>query len=192
MRRNKRTEQEDAELDITSFMNLMIVLVPVLLLSMVFSQTTVLDLNMPGQSDETNRDPRTMQLEVIVNSDKLVLSESLSKGVIETFPMIPVKEIVEGGPTMQHDFASLSKWLQALKQEAIDNAISDGLKAGKTVEEAKKDAKSDIQLLLQKDTPYSLLVTLMDTVRSYHTVIVGSVVEAELFPKISIGDAPVE
>lgn len=191
MRNKKRAPQEDPELDITSFMNLMIVLVPVLLLSMVFSQTTVLDLNMPASSSN-NVDTRTMQLEVIVHPDKLVLSESLRKGVLATFPMIPVKEVVEDGPTMQHDFAGLSEWLQALKQKAIDNAISDGLKAGKTVEEAKKDAKKDIQLLLQKDTPYSLLVTLMDTVRSYHTVIVGSVVEAELFPKISIGDAPVE
>lgn len=191
MRRNRRAREEEAELDITSFMNLMIVLVPVLLLSMVFSQTTVLDLNMPASSSD-NVDVRTMQLEVVVHPDKLVLSESLKKGVIASFPMIPVKEPKEDGPKMEHDFKGLSTWLQALKQEAIDNAISDGLKAGKTVEEAKKDAKKDIQLLLQKDTPYSLLVTLMDTVRSYHTVNVTSVVEAELFPKISIGDAPVE
>jgi len=40
MRRHKRP-QEEAELNVTSFMNLMIVLVPVLLMNMVFSQVAV-------------------------------------------------------------------------------------------------------------------------------------------------------
>ncbi len=39
---------KEAELDITAFMNLMIVLVPVLLLSMVFTQNAVLDLKYAG------------------------------------------------------------------------------------------------------------------------------------------------
>jgi len=38
----KRRDQDEADLDITPFMNLMIVLVPVQLMSMVFSQITVL------------------------------------------------------------------------------------------------------------------------------------------------------
>ncbi len=39
------------DLDITPFMNLMIVLVPVLLLNMVFAHTSVLELNFPtGES----------------------------------------------------------------------------------------------------------------------------------------------
>ena len=52
-RRSQRYRGADAELDITAFMNLMIVLVPVLLLSMVFTHTTVIDLNFPsGESAE--------------------------------------------------------------------------------------------------------------------------------------------
>jgi hypothetical protein len=35
-------------------------------------------------------------------------------------------------------------------------------------------------------------VTLMDTTRSYQDVLIASVVDAELFPDISLGDAPVE
>ena len=46
-RRYKR-KTEAADLDVTPFMNLMIVLVPVLLLSMVFTHTTVIDLNFPA------------------------------------------------------------------------------------------------------------------------------------------------
>ena len=47
MRRIKKPNEE-AELNITSFMNLMIVLVPVLLLNMVFTQTMVLDIKLPA------------------------------------------------------------------------------------------------------------------------------------------------
>lgn len=48
--RRKRLEKADAELDITSFLNLMIVLVPVLLMMMVFSRITVVELKLPGLS----------------------------------------------------------------------------------------------------------------------------------------------
>ena len=43
----KRRVTEEKDIDITSFMNLMIVLVPVLLMNMVFSQLAVLDLKLP-------------------------------------------------------------------------------------------------------------------------------------------------
>lgn len=45
--RIKRRFKADAELNITSFMNLMIILVPVLLMGMVLARTTVLDLKLP-------------------------------------------------------------------------------------------------------------------------------------------------
>jgi biopolymer transport protein ExbD len=48
MFRKPKIKRQDAELDITSFMNLMIVLVPVLLMMMVFSHITVLELQLPG------------------------------------------------------------------------------------------------------------------------------------------------
>ena len=47
-RRKHRRLVQPVELDITAFMNLMIVLVPVLLLSMVFTQNAVLELNFPS------------------------------------------------------------------------------------------------------------------------------------------------
>ncbi|MCZ6711056.1 MAG: biopolymer transporter ExbD, partial [Gammaproteobacteria bacterium] len=58
MRQRKRKHSEAADIDVTPFMNLMIVLVPVLLLSMVFTRTTVIDLNFPsGAGAETAFDP---------------------------------------------------------------------------------------------------------------------------------------
>ena len=58
IRRNTRTE---ADLDITSFMNLMIILVPVLLMSMVFSHITVLDLKLPDLASDESTPKKTNQ-----------------------------------------------------------------------------------------------------------------------------------
>ena len=50
--------------------------------------------------------------------------------------------------------------------------------------------KKAATLLLEEDIPYQVIVALMDTTRSYQDVLIASVVDAELFPEISLGDAP--
>ena len=51
--------------------------------------------------------------------------------------------------------------------------------------------KLDATLLLEPDVPYDVLVQVMDAVRVYRATDQGQFVKAELFPEISIGDAPV-
>ena len=46
-------------------------------------------------------------------------------------------------------------------------------------------------MLLEPDVPYDVLVQVMDVVREHHAVETGELVRYELFPEISIGDAPV-
>lgn len=160
-RRKHRRLQNDAELDITAFMNLMIVLVPVLLLSMVFEHTKVLELNFPELSQsEPPIDLENEQIQVIIRGASLEVASSKA-GLLKRF-----EKFDEG-----YDFKGLSLFLQAVKSRVPE--------------------KSDISLLLESNIDYQSLVTTMDTVRSYQTVVVASVVEAELFPDISIGDAPV-
>ena len=67
MRRHRKA-QEEAELDITSFMNLMIILVPVLLLSMVFNHITVLELTLPLEDEKKldELDPEDKTPEIVV------------------------------------------------------------------------------------------------------------------------------
>ena len=50
--------------------------------------------------------------------------------------------------------------------------------------------KKDIFILSEKDTPYQTIVTAMDTARSFKAVVAASAVNAELFPEVSLGDAP--
>ncbi len=160
VRHRKHKHQDAAELDVTPFMNLMIVLVPVLLLSMVFTHTTVIDLNFPtGEGADAAFDPDAVHLEVVVRDNTLQVADGRG-GVIKTLPK------VDG----QYDFAELSKVMQELKRRMPE--------------------KQDITVLLEQDTDYQTLVTIMDTVRSYPTVQHLEVVQAELFPVISLGDSP--
>ena len=151
---------EAADLDVTPFMNLMIVLVPVLLLSMVFTHTTVIDLNFPsGEAAAGEFEPDLVHLEVVVATDELRVADGRG-GVIKRLPM------VEG----QHDYNQLSLVMQELKRRIPE--------------------KEDITVLLEQATDYQTLVTVMDRVRSYPTVQGIDVVQAELFPVISLGDSP--
>lgn len=162
-RKHRRLGQKEVELDITAFMNLMIVLVPVLLLNMVFVHTHVLDLNFPV-SDPTTQADESLQLQVIILEDQLVVSDSKG-GVIKQ-----IKNRMGSDQKSVHDFALLSNVMQDIK--------------------ARLPGKKDITIMAKQKTSYQNLVTVMDTVRSYKAVVVGSVVNAELFPDISISDAP--
>lgn len=76
----KRLNTDAAEIDVTSFMNLMIVLVPVLLMSMTFTKITVMEINLPeltGGGGTTSLDQS--QLEVVVRDD----------GIGVFFPAVP-------------------------------------------------------------------------------------------------------
>jgi biopolymer transport protein ExbD len=52
--------------------------------------------------------------------------------------------------------------------------------------------KTDATILLESDTPYDILVQVMDRVRLFETNDGKQTVQAELFPEISIGNAPPE
>ena len=55
---------------------------------------------------------------------------------------------------------------------------------------AKFPDKTDASILLEQDTPYDTLVQVMDRVRVFEAGQGINTVQAELFPDISIGDAP--
>ncbi|MBS0364300.1 MAG: biopolymer transporter ExbD [Proteobacteria bacterium] len=55
---------------------------------------------------------------------------------------------------------------------------------------AKFPEKTDATILLEPDTPYDTLVQVMDRVRVFEVGQGMATVQAELFPDISIGDAP--
>ena len=157
----KRQGTDEAEIDVTSFMNLMIVLVPVLLMSMTFTKVTVMEINLPELSGGSSENSLTQsQLEVVVR-----------KTGMEVF--FPGGNLIKSIPLMENktqDFNTLSAVLRGIKDKVSD--------------------KKDAVILSATDLDYQTLIATMDTVKSYQTVVAASLAEVELFPEISLGDAP--
>lgn len=169
--RKKRHGGEAAELDITGLLNIMIVLVPVLLMSIVFSQITVLNLKLPeggagGPSELANE-----EVELVIQADQMVVN----------FPRGTVLKTIPNTPEHSPDFALLSLTMQDLKKLLAERAI-----------ENNSPEKKSITILSEPETPYQTLIYAVDSVRSYKTVVAASVVDAELFPDVAFGDAPVD
>jgi len=103
-RNNPRHKRKDPpELDVTTFLNLMVILIPFLLLTAVFTRVTILELNMhAGASGAANKKPK-ISVEVIVRKSKLQVANGRS--VIANIPLI------EGN----YDVPRLSELLQQLK-----------------------------------------------------------------------------
>lgn len=155
---------DDAELDITSFMNLMIVLVPVLLLSITFTQIAVHEVKLPDLTGGSVASAESQsQLEVMVNDEGFGVYFPDRRTLVKQLPLLDT----ESGEA--YDFEGLSAVMQDLKPQMSE--------------------RRNIVLLASKDLDYQSLVSTMDAVKSYRTVLAASMVEVELFPEISLGDA---
>lgn len=162
--RRLRAHREAADLDMTPFISLLVALVPFLLVSVVFSHITVLDVKLP---DATGGDPSSIHTEEV----ELVIR---ANGLEIDYPRGVVLKKIADTPDGRHDYAMLSSVLQEVKRQLQEKSID----------------KKSITILSEADTPYQTIVTAMDTVRSFKTTIATSVVDAELFPEIAFGDAP--
>ncbi|MFY0700444.1 MAG: biopolymer transporter ExbD [Bermanella sp.] len=160
MRRHKK-KQEEAELDITSFMNLMIILVPVLLMSMVFNHITVLELRLPLEEELKKQDLNQddLSLEVIVRET----------GFDVMLGPLPIESIAK--KDQKFDLNRLSTVLQGMKKQL-----------GRE--------RTDIVILSEPDIDYQVLIGVIDTAKTFPAVVAVSVVDAVLFPDVSLGDAP--
>ena len=160
-RRAGRHNVETAELNITAFMNLMVILVPFLLITAVFSRLAILELNLPGSSSEpANPQELVFQLEVIVREGSIEVGDR-NVGALGIYPN------TDGG----YDYDALSAKLSEIK--------------------ASYPEKTDASILLESDIAYDTLVQVMDRVRVEESIEEDRVRRRDLFPDISIGDAPV-
>ncbi len=146
-------------MNITAFMNLMVILVPFLLITAVFSRLTILQLNLPGDAAPSVETEQTLVFEVIVRSDRIELADRVG-GLIQAFPK----------GASGYDYKGLNEKLMDLK--------------------ARYPQKTDATVLLEPDTAYDTVVQVMDAVRSQVVNRDTKPVQAELFPDISVGDAP--
>jgi biopolymer transport protein ExbD len=153
--------QEIHELDVSTFLNLMVVLVPFLLISAVFSRVTIMELSVPTSAGGAESNKPNFSIEVIVRKAGLEIANG---SFVEA--AIPKKDD-------QYDMKMLSEMLVRLKArypekedatvlmepEIAYDYLIQIMDAVRGTEVQQKDGSDNVQKIL-------------------------------LFPDISIGDAP--
>ncbi len=159
-RRSRRRYNEEAvELNITAFLNLMVILIPFLLITAVFSKLAILELNLPGtNAGENLSQPPGLSLELAIGMRSFDFQET-STGFSRRF------ERNEG----DEDWQAFSSFLVEIK--------------------ALYPEEESITLLLEPGIPYKTLINVMDRVKSSEVYVEGEQQFISLFPVISISDA---
>jgi len=127
----------------------------------VFSRLAILELNLPGSSSEPV-DPQEQAFQLeVIVRQEKIEVGDRNQGLLGVYPNSDVG----------YDYVALSTKLSELKERYPD--------------------KTDASILLEQEIPYDTLVQVMDRVRVAEDIEDESIVRSDLFPDISIGDAPV-
>ncbi len=105
IRKRRRNRETEAQLDLTAFMNLMVIMIPSLLINAVFTQVNVLNVDQPGDGAPQSASAAVkppLTLDIGVYPDKIVINNR-GQGQI--------KEI------SGHDFAQLNAALVDVKKQ---------------------------------------------------------------------------
>jgi biopolymer transport protein ExbD len=167
MSRKRRLRKDPVHLELTAFINLIVVLVPFLLSTAVFSRLAVMDLSLPAPSNAVEQlKGNDLKLEVVIRRDAYEVGDRIG-GLIQRIERHPDKP--------NDELKALSGLMVQIKQKFPD--------------------KTEVSVLAEPATPYDHIVQVMDTVRAAPSARADKgqvrVVNAELFPDISLGDAPV-
>ena len=156
----KRNKGNTYEIDVTTFLNLMVVLVPFLLITAVFSRLTIVELNLPSAAGGAANKQDSFRVEVIVREQGMEISNGSA-----VIAAIPRKE-------EEYDFESLSDLMVELKREYPDHDEASVL----------MEAHIPYDYLIRvMDTVRSVEVP---------TEIENETEMVALFTEISVGDAP--
>ena len=159
--RKRRLHKAPAHLEITAFINLIVVLVPFLLPTAVFSRLAVMDMTLPAPGSALDQlKANDLQLEVVIRKDAYEVGDRIG-GLIQRIPR-----------------ADEAKSLRDLSMLMVQV-------------KAKFPEKMEASVLAEPDTAYDQIVQVMDAMRSAVTRNGQDIQRSDLFPNIAIGDAPV-
>jgi biopolymer transport protein ExbD len=157
----RRRSKEPAELNVTTFLNLMVVLVPFLLITAVFSRMTIVELTLPSSTGGAAVTEPTFRVEVIVRED--VLEVTNGTALIASVPNV----------NNEYDLDTLSQYMVELKRGYPD------IETASVLLEPHIEYDYLIQVM---DVVRSVAVPGEEEEEG--------IVRVALFPEISIGDAP--
>ena len=161
-RRSRRPQggAEAAELDMTTFLNLMVVLVPFLLITAVFSRITIIELSLPAAAGGTAPKVDPFRFEVVVRAGGFELGDG--KNIIARIPKV----------AGDYDLAQLGQRVEALKAEHPDEQSASVL----------------LEPEIEYDHLVRVMDSVRSAERSDPEN--GTTTRIALFEDISIGDAP--
>ena len=154
-------KHEHTEINLTSMIDMMTILVFFLLVHGGFIRLAVLQLNLPSAQSTAQPEPPAFELEITVREASIDIGDR-STGLINRV----VK--TESG----YDYMQLTDELRRIKQQY--------------------PSKEEATLLVEPYIPYEVLVAVMDRVRvaEERDDVLNRVNRVELFPQVSVGDAP--
>lgn len=103
--KRRTKEKESYEPDVTTFLNLMVVLIPFLLITAVFSRLTIVELNLPSSAGGAASAAENFRVEVIVRDAGIEISNGTA-----VIASIPKKD-------EEFDLQTLSNFMVELKQQ---------------------------------------------------------------------------
>jgi len=160
----RRTKKPAYDIDVTTFLNLMVVLVPFLLITAVFSRLTIVELDLPSSSGGPSSNEEGFTPEVIVRQDIIEITNG--KVIIASIP----------NKDEEYDLQSLSDYMVELKQ------TYPGQEAASVLMEARIPYDYLIQVM---DIVRSVAVPIEDAEQGEEQFELVA-----LFSDVSVGDAP--
>ena len=161
LRRRYMTSRQGASVDVTAFLSLMVILVPFLLITAVFSRITILELESAAGDSAQVPLQDALQLQVVVREVVIEVRHREQDG----------PELIERMPDGS-EVAALASLMHGLKTRFPDS--------------------QEATLLLEPQIAYDVLVQVMDAVRIRHYREDAGMDAMDLFPQISLGEAPVD
>jgi biopolymer transport protein ExbD len=154
-------KHEHTEINLTSMIDMMTILVFFLLVHGGFIRLAVLQLNLPSAQSTAQPEPPAFQLEITVREESIEIGDR-STGLINRVAK------TESG----YDYVQLTESLKRIKEQF--------------------PTKEEATVLVEPYVPYEVLVAVMDHVRvaEERDETLNRVNRVELFPQVSVGDAP--
>jgi biopolymer transport protein ExbD len=164
-RNHARYHQGRDDLNIVPMIDMMVILVFFLIFTAVFSKTNILQTNILQMNLPNSSNAAPLDLPKGLKLEVIIRPDDI---VVNDRNSGPLKLL--GNTANGYDLEKLSEFMRTIKSQFPE--------------------MSDATILSGPNTTYDTLVQVMDTVRVYQLP-VAPFSKAELFPDISIGDAPI-
>lgn len=164
----RRRSTETYDIDVTTFLNLMVVLVPFLLITAVFSRLTIVELNLPSASGGPANNADNFRVEVVVREAGIEITNGTS-----VIASIPKKDD-------EFDLETLSDFMVELKRDYPREDSASVL----------MEPRIPYDYLIQVMDIVRSVEVEVDADDGDESLPEGGIQLVALFPEISVGDAP--